>query len=72
MWRYTYNLRGLYETPALTENSELDDASRQQVEQIIQTARKHGRLLLTEARIEAIVVALWHSDCGDAGCCERR
>ncbi|MGA7399143.1 MAG: CoA-binding protein, partial [Candidatus Sulfotelmatobacter sp.] len=35
MWRYTYNLRGLYETPALTEISELGDASRKQVEQII-------------------------------------
>jgi len=48
MWRYTYNLRGLYETPALTENSELDDASRKQVEQIINNARNRGRVLLTE------------------------
>jgi acetyltransferase len=48
MWRYTYNLRGLYETPALTDNSELNDASRKQVEQIIQTARSRGRVLLTE------------------------
>ncbi len=48
MWRYTYNLRGLYETPALTENSELDDASRKQVGQIVQNARNRGRVLLTE------------------------
>src|ERR1700722_7339364 len=48
MWRYTYNLRGLYETPALTENSELNEGSRTQVEQIIQRARDSGRLLLTE------------------------
>jgi len=48
MWRYTYNLRGLYETPALTDNSELNDASRKQVEQIIQSARSRGRVLLTE------------------------
>jgi acetyltransferase len=48
MWRYTYNLRGLYETPALTDNSELNDASRKQVEQIIQSARNRGRVLLTE------------------------
>ena len=48
MWRYTYNLRGLYETPALSENSELDDASRKQVEQIINNARNRGRVLLTE------------------------
>jgi acetyltransferase len=48
MWRYTYNLRGLYETPALTENSELDDASRKQVKHIIQNACDRGRVLLTE------------------------
>ncbi|MGO9938875.1 MAG: bifunctional acetate--CoA ligase family protein/GNAT family N-acetyltransferase, partial [Terracidiphilus sp.] len=48
MWRYTYNLRGLYETPALTEISELGDASRKQVEQIINNARTRGRILLTE------------------------
>jgi acetyltransferase len=48
MWRYTYNLRGLYETPTLPDQSEMESSSRQQVETIIQTARKKGRLLLTE------------------------
>ncbi len=48
MWRYTYNLRGLYETPTLTEHSELAIASRSQVEQTIQNARNHGRVLLNE------------------------
>ncbi|MGA8619705.1 MAG: bifunctional acetate--CoA ligase family protein/GNAT family N-acetyltransferase, partial [Candidatus Sulfotelmatobacter sp.] len=48
MWRYTYNLRGLYETPTLAEHSELESTSRNQVEQIIQNARDHGRVLLTE------------------------
>jgi acetyltransferase len=48
MWRYSYNLRGLYETPTLTENSELGSASRDQVEQIIRNARGQGRTLLTE------------------------
>ncbi len=48
MWRYTYNLRGLYEIPALTEISELSDASRKQVEQLINNARARGRVLLTE------------------------
>jgi acetyltransferase len=48
MWRYTYNLRGLYEIPALTEISELNDASRKQVELIINNARTRGRALLTE------------------------
>ncbi len=48
MWRYTYNLRGLYETPLLAEQSEVEGESRNQVEQIIQNARKNGRVLLNE------------------------
>jgi acetyltransferase len=47
MWRYTYNLRGLYETPTLTEPSE-ENAARKQVEQFIQNARSRGRVLLNE------------------------
>jgi acetyltransferase len=48
MWRYTYNLRGLYETPALTENSELEDSAREQIARIIENARSHNRVLLNE------------------------
>ena len=48
MWRYTYNLRGLYETPALTENSELENSAREQIARIIQNARRHNRVLLNE------------------------
>jgi acetyltransferase len=48
MWRYTYNLRGLYETPTLGDQSEIGNASRNQVDQIIQNSRKQGRVLLTE------------------------
>jgi acetyltransferase len=48
MWGYTYNLRGLYQTPTLTEESQMTSASRNQVEQIIENARSKGRTLLTE------------------------
>src|SRR5271169_2355875 len=48
MWRYSYNLRGLYETPALADQTEVEGAARNQVEQIIQKARKNGRVLLNE------------------------
>jgi acetyltransferase len=48
MWRYTCNLRGLYETPTLTADTEMEIASRTQVETLIQNARKLGRVLLTE------------------------
>jgi len=48
MWRYTYNLRGLYETPTLADQSEMESASRTQVGKIIQNARTQGRVLLNE------------------------
>jgi acetyltransferase len=48
MWRYTCNLRGLYETPTLADQPELKSVSRNQVGQIIQNARRQGRVLLTE------------------------
>jgi acetyltransferase len=47
MWRYSYVLRGLYETPTLAEPSEAS-ASRAQAEQFIQNARQQGRVLLNE------------------------
>lgn len=61
MWRYSYNLRGLYETPVLSEDdwsllsssspqpSAVAGVSRRVLAQnIIQTARNAGRTLLTE------------------------
>ena len=55
MWRYTYNLRGLYETPILGDQSEIANASRTQVEQIIQNSRQKGRLLLTEMESKQVL-----------------
>jgi acetyltransferase len=48
MWRYTYNLRGLYETPTLADQLDLDNAAREKVAQIIEKARSQGRVLLNE------------------------
>lgn len=45
MWRYSYNLRALYETPAVTdENAGATDSARQ----LIESVRRSGRTLLTE------------------------
>ena len=55
MWRYTYNLRGLYETPLLAEQSEVEGESRNQVEQIIQNARRNGRVLLNEVESKRLL-----------------
>lgn len=48
MWRYQYNLRALYETPTLAEDSDLNDAARAGAEKIIAEARGKGRVLLNE------------------------
>ncbi len=55
MWRYTYNLRGLYETPTLAEGGELDPHSRRQAESIIEKARNEGRALLNEFESKQIL-----------------
>jgi len=47
MWRFSYNLRGLYETPSVP-TGEQHEADRARAESIIQTARQAGRTILTE------------------------
>ena len=56
MWRYSYNLRGLYETPALL--SETDQGpDRGAAEHIIQRARRSGRTILTEVESKQLLAA---------------
>jgi acetyltransferase len=47
MWRYSYNLRGLYETPSLAVNGE-ETISRDKAASIIADARQRGQTLLNE------------------------
>jgi acetyltransferase len=47
MWRYTYSLRGLYETPALMAG-DVGMAARDAAGAMIQDARSRGRFLLNE------------------------
>jgi acetyltransferase len=55
MWRYSYNLRGLYETPALPEDTEAVD--RKRAETIVQRARQADRTLLTELESKQVLAA---------------
>jgi acetyltransferase len=48
MWRYTDNLRALYETPNVAEDVEGDAAANAAVENILDMVRRNGRTLLTE------------------------
>jgi acetyltransferase len=57
MWRYTYNLRGLYETPTLLSDEDEGAPDRARVEKIIQAVRNDGRTLLTEFESKVILSA---------------
>jgi acetyltransferase len=57
MWRYAYNLRGLYETPTLVESSTGAAPDRARVAQLIQDARKSGRTLLSEFESKQVLDA---------------
>lgn len=48
MWRYTYNLRGLHETPALVEASDPAAGGRKNAADFVQQVRNAGRTLLNE------------------------
>lgn len=49
MWRYSYNLRSLYETPILPADApDAKTSPRSQAEQIINKVRESGRTILTE------------------------
>lgn len=48
MWRYTYNLQSLYETPSLAEGPEINHATQMGVEGMIEKVRQNGRTLLNE------------------------
>lgn len=56
MWRYSYNLRGLYETPILPADAG-GDSTRAQGEKIIETVRAAGRTILTEYESKQLLAA---------------
>jgi len=57
MWQYSYNLKGLYETPALPEDSDTWTPDRKLVEAIIQKSRGEGRTILTEFESKQVLSA---------------
>jgi acetyltransferase len=56
MWRYSDNLRGLYETPIFPKGAEAV-AHRALVEEIIGGARAEGRTILTEVESKQVLAA---------------
>lgn len=57
MWRYTYNLRGLYETPALIEGGEPGIEARKKVTEFVQQARRDNRTMLNEFEAKKLLAA---------------
>ena len=57
MWKYSYNLRGLYETPAMPEDSATWTPDRKLVEGLIAKARGEGREILTEFESKQVLAA---------------
>jgi acetyltransferase len=57
LWRYNYNLRALYETPRLPQDSYGETPNRALVRQIIDRARSEGRTILTEAESKQVIAA---------------
>ncbi|MDP8938912.1 MAG: bifunctional acetate--CoA ligase family protein/GNAT family N-acetyltransferase [Actinomycetota bacterium] len=58
MWRYNYNLRGIYETPQLADNGNSGESiDRNRAEDIIDTVREAGRKILTEYEAKELLSA---------------
>lgn len=55
MWRYTYNLRGLYETPLLSDQADEHESRRRKVAEIFAHLLGTGRLLLTELESKEVL-----------------
>ena len=56
MWRYSYNLRSIYETPILPADTG-GDSARAQGEKIINAVRGAGRTILTEYESKQLLAA---------------
>ncbi len=57
MWRYTYNLRGLYETPHLADVGDINAPDRARAAQIVDHVRQSGRTIMTETESKDLLAA---------------
>ncbi len=57
MWRYSHNLRSLYETPSPTLDSAGSRENRERVEGLLRGVREAGRTILTEVESKQILAA---------------
>ncbi|MEJ2007258.1 MAG: bifunctional acetate--CoA ligase family protein/GNAT family N-acetyltransferase [Acidobacteriota bacterium] len=57
MWQYSYNLRGLYETPSFVLENEEEGINRAGVQEVIQHVQESGRSLLNEYESKRLLAA---------------
>ncbi|HEY4691352.1 MAG TPA: bifunctional acetate--CoA ligase family protein/GNAT family N-acetyltransferase [Anaerolineae bacterium] len=57
MWKSAYNLRGIYETPTLPQDTLECSPDRALAEKIIKTVRESGRTILTEFESKQLLAA---------------
>lgn len=57
MWRYSYNLRALYETPTLATDWQHNGADPSPVATLLASVQQQGRALLTEAESKQVLAA---------------
>ncbi len=55
MWQYSYNIRGLYETPVATDRPETGEPTRSKVDEILRRVANSARTLLTEIESKEIL-----------------
>jgi len=57
MWRYTYNLRGLYETPVIADSPLDAEVRSRKANRLLDAVLAKGRTLLTEAESKELLTA---------------
>ena len=55
MWKYTYNLRGLYEIPVLSDAADSFAQAQSQAKSFLEKIRATGRTILTEAESKHVI-----------------
>ena len=57
LWKYAYNLKGIYQTPRISDSMKKNPPNRKKVAEIIAKARKEKRTILTEWEAKLILAA---------------
>ena len=55
MWKYSYNLRGLYEIPVLSESEDSLEQAEPRAKSFLEGIRATGRTILTEAESKRVI-----------------